>query len=80
MSPASSAEVKARSTGEPTLGSGGIYPIEESLIIVPTRAVPNTWRRGYGMDIGWNRTAVIWGAEDPGSGAIELSTSISSLL
>ena len=24
------------------------------------------------MDIGWNRTAVIWGAEDPGSGAIEL--------
>ena len=65
-------EVKARSTGEPTLGSGGIYPIEESLIVIPTRAVPNTWRRGYGMDIGWNRTAVIWGAEDPGSGAIEL--------
>ncbi|MBM4072346.1 MAG: hypothetical protein FJ271_25970 [Planctomycetes bacterium] len=65
-------EVKARSEGEPTLGAGAIYPIEESNLIVPTRIVPSTWRRCYGMDIGWRRTAVIWGAEDPSSGAIEL--------
>lgn len=65
-------QVKARTEGEPTLGSGAIYPIPEEDITVPTRPIPPTWRRGYGMDVGWNRTAVVWGAEDPGSGAIEL--------
>jgi hypothetical protein len=65
-------QVAARTTGEPALGSGAIYPIAESDIVEPTRAIPPTWRRVYGMDVGWNRTAVIWAAEAPGSGGLEL--------
>lgn len=65
-------QVKARTEGEPSLGAGAIYPINEEFITVPTRLVPDTWRRVYGMDVGWNRTAVIWAAQDPGTGGFEL--------
>lgn len=65
-------QIKARSEGEPALGSGAIYPIGESDIVVPDRAIPEEWPRAYGMDVGWNRTAVVWGASDPGSGVIYL--------
>lgn len=65
-------QIKARTEGEPVLGAGAIYPIDEESITVPTRAIPDTWRRVYGMDVGWNRTAAIWAAEDPGSSVLEL--------
>lgn len=65
-------QIQARTEGEPTLGAGAIYPIAESDIVVPTRVVPESWRRVYALDVGWNRTAVIWGAEDPGSSNLEL--------
>ena len=65
-------QIKARSEGESALGSGAIYPICESDIVVPDRAIPEEWPRAYGMDVGWNRTAVVWGASDPGSGVIYL--------
>lgn len=65
-------QIKARTEGEPVLGSGAIYPLAEETIKVPTRVIPESWRRVYGMDVGWNRTAVIWAAQDPGSHAIEL--------
>lgn len=64
-------QMKARTEGEPVLGAGAIYPIAEEDLLVPTRSIPDTWRRAYALDIGWNRTAVLWGAEDPGTGAIE---------
>jgi phage terminase large subunit-like protein len=65
-------QIKARTEGEPALGSGAIYPIDEAEITVPDRVIPETWPRAYGMDVGWKRTAVIWGARDPGSGVIYL--------
>jgi len=65
-------QIQARSQGEPALGSGAIYPIGESDIVVPDRAIPEEWPRAYGMDVGWNCTAVVWGAIDPGSGVIYL--------
>jgi len=65
-------QVKARSEGEPTLGSGAIYPINEEDILTDTRDIPGSWPRGYGMDIGWQRTAVIWAARDPGNMVWEL--------
>jgi phage terminase large subunit-like protein len=65
-------QIKARSEGEPALGSGAIYPIGDADIVVPDRAIPEEWPRAYGMDVGWNRTAVVWGASDPGSGMIYL--------
>ena len=65
-------QVKARTDGEPTLGVGAIYPIAENDITVPYRPIPDDWQRAYGMDVGWNRTAVVWGAREPGSGVIYL--------
>ncbi|WP_042700734.1 phage DNA packaging protein GP2 [Azospirillum sp. B506] len=54
----------ARSKGIPSLGAGAIYPVEESAITVEPFAVPAYWKRAYGLDVGWNRTAAIWGAHD----------------
>ncbi|MDA1095477.1 MAG: terminase family protein [Acidobacteria bacterium] len=65
-------QVKARTTGEPSLGSGAIYPVNEADLIVPTRTIPDSWLKGYALDVGWNRTACLWGAMDPTSGVIEL--------
>jgi len=58
----------ARTKGEPSLGIGAIYPIPEADITVPPRAFPWSWPRSYGLDVGWNRTAAIFGVQDPGSG------------
>ena len=55
----------ARSKGTPSLGSGAIYPVPESDIVCAPFAIPPYWRRGFGLDVGWNRTAAVWIAEDP---------------
>lgn len=54
----------ARSKGIPQLGAGAIYPVPESDIFVPDFELPKHWPRVYGMDVGWNRTAVPWGSID----------------
>lgn len=55
----------ARTKGIPQLGSGAIYPIPESEIVVPPFKIPDWFRLSYGLDVGWNRTAAIWSALDP---------------
>ena len=54
----------ARSKGIPSLGSGAIYPIEESEITCDPFEIPSHWPVAYGMDVGWKRSAAIWGALD----------------
>jgi len=54
----------ARSKGIPALGSGVIYPVSEDDWIVEPFQIPAYWPRAYALDVGWNRTAVIWGAWD----------------
>lgn len=54
----------SRSRGTPQLGAGAIYQIVESEIVVPGFAIPKHWTRSFGMDVGWNKTAVVWLAED----------------
>jgi len=54
----------ARSKGVPQLGAGAIYPVPESDIVIPDFDIPDHWPRSYGMDVGWNRTAAVWGATD----------------
>lgn len=54
----------ARSKGVPQLGSGAIYPVPESDFVVDDFPIPDHWPRVYGMDVGWNRTAVAFGAFD----------------
>lgn len=55
----------ARSKGIPQLGSGAIYQVAEDDIVVDDFIIPDFWKRVYGMDVGWNRTAVVWGAINP---------------
>ena len=54
----------ARSKGIPQLGAGAIYPVPESDLLVDPFTVPSHWPQGYGMDVGWNYTAAVWGAHD----------------
>lgn len=54
----------ARVNGTPSLGSGAIFPYEESSFVIEPFALPDYWPRAYGMDVGWNRTAAVWGALD----------------
>lgn len=62
----------ARSKGIPSLGAGAIYPVEESAITVEPFAIPAYWRRAYGLDVGWNRTAAIWAAHDTNTDTVYL--------
>lgn len=54
----------ARMKGIPALGAGAIYPVPESEIICHPFQIPAHWPRAFGMDVGWNKTAVVWGAMD----------------
>jgi len=54
----------ARSKGIPSLGQGAVYPIAESEFTCAPFQIPPYWPRGFGMDVGWNRTAAVWGAHD----------------
>jgi phage terminase large subunit-like protein len=57
-------EREARINGTPQLGAGKIYPVDEVELIVPDFQIPKHWPRIYGFDVGWNKTACIWGAID----------------
>ncbi len=54
----------ARSKGLPQLGAGLIYPMPESAFVCEPFEIPKHWPRSYGLDVGWNRTAAVWGADD----------------
>lgn len=62
----------ARTRGVPQLGSGAVYQTAESEFVVPPFEIPAHWPRAYGMDVGWNRTAAVWGARDNQAGIIYL--------
>lgn len=53
---------EARTKGIPVLGAGVIYPVPESVILEDPFELPEFWPRAYGLDVGWNRTAAIFGA------------------
>lgn len=57
-------QADARRKGIPSLGAGAIYPVPESEVVMPAFRLPDWWARAYGMDVGWNKTAAIWGAYD----------------
>lgn len=61
-------QIAARTKGEPTLGSGAIYALPESDVKVKAFHVPWTWPRGYGLDVGWNRTAAGFFTQEIGTG------------
>jgi hypothetical protein len=54
----------ARTKGIPQLGSGAIYPVSEDDIVCDPFEIPVYWPRAFAFDVGWNRTAAVWGAID----------------
>lgn len=57
-------ERDARSKGIPVIGSGRIYPIDLETCTVKDFPIPKYWAKAYALDVGWNRTAAVWGALD----------------
>ena len=54
-------EREARAYGKPVLGSGAVFPVPESSIIVPPFNIPDSWPRICGLDLGWDHpTAASW--------------------
>jgi len=47
-------ERKARTLGEPSLGSGRIFPLEDEAISVAPFEIPGHWVRIGGLDFGWD--------------------------
>lgn len=62
----------ARSKGIPVLGAGAIYPVPEDVVLCDPIEIPDYWPRAYGLDVGWNRTAAVWGAWDRDSDIVYL--------
>jgi hypothetical protein len=58
---------EARMNGTPSIGAGLIYPVPDEQIVVPDFAIPKHYKRAYAMDVGWRRTAALWGALDEDS-------------
>ena len=66
-------EREARAKGIPTLGSGRIFPVEESLITEQAIIIPDHWPRLAAIDFGWDHpTAGIWGAWDRDTDTVHL--------
>lgn len=57
----------ARTKGTPQLGSGVIYPVPEEAVTCDWFEIPYYWPKAYALDVGWNKTAAIWGAWDRAS-------------
>jgi phage terminase large subunit-like protein len=62
----------ARAQGKPVCGVGRVYPIDEEDFLVDPFEIPDSWPKLYGLDVGWNRTAAIWGAINPNEGVTYL--------
>ena len=56
---------QARRTGRPSLGSGAVYPVDEEGMFIAPFVIPEHFPRAYGFDVGWNKTACLFGAHDP---------------
>lgn len=58
-------EREARTKGVPVMGSGRVFPIAESAIVVDRVDVQPEWSRIVGIDFGWDHpTAAAWLAHD----------------
>lgn len=61
---------EARKKGLPLVSAGLIYPYADDDFICDPFPIPDTWRKVYGMDVGWNRTAAMFGAINPDTNTV----------
>lgn len=70
-------EREARAKGVPIMGSGLIFPVEESAIVVEPFPLPDLWPRICGIDFGWDHpSAVVWLAWDRDKDVVYLYDSL----
>ena len=62
----------ARSKGIPSMEGGSVFTTSLESVLCEPFAIPDSWPRMYGFDVGWNVTAAVWGTLDPNSGTIYL--------
>lgn len=62
--------IEARMNGIASIGSGRIYPIDETFVVTKSFEIPEYWPRLYGLDFGYHATAAIWIAKDPRTGTM----------
>jgi hypothetical protein len=55
---------EARTQGIPHLGAGAIFPVALRQILIDPFPLPEFWPRGYSLDVGWRRTAALFGSFD----------------
>jgi phage terminase large subunit-like protein len=60
----------ARRKGIPAVGAGLIYPVSPDDYVCDPFPIPDTWKKVYGLDVGWNKTAAMWGAIDPNTDTV----------
>jgi phage terminase large subunit-like protein len=63
---------ETRRSGVPSMGSGNVYPLTLDSMMVDPFVIPNHFKRLYAFDVGWNRTAALWGALDPNTDTLYL--------
>jgi phage terminase large subunit-like protein len=56
---------EARKKGIPAVGAGLIYPVSPDDYTCKPFPIPDDWKKVYGLDVGWNKTAALFGAMDP---------------
>lgn len=61
-------EREYRLRGLPSVGTGKVYPVEESSFLIDPFRIPDHYPRVFGFDGGYYNTAVVWLAYDPDSG------------
>lgn len=54
----------ARMNGNPTMGSGAVYPLPRSMIEIDPIPIPKFWKKIAGLDVGFNVTAAEFAAHD----------------
>lgn len=65
-------EREARTKGIPAMGSGLIYPVLDSELLVSPFQIPEHWPRCFGMDFGWHNTAAVFMAHDQDNDVVYL--------
>jgi phage terminase large subunit-like protein len=66
-------EREARARGIPMLGSGKVFPVEESFLSEPSPEIPDHWARIVGLDLGYDHpTAAVWLAWDRDADVVHL--------
>lgn len=63
---------EARRSGKPAVGSGNVYPYPLEELLVDPFQIPDSWRRLYGLDVGFRNTAAVFGAIDPNTDILYL--------